>query len=170
MNYQFFTIPVFTPGEGQAALNKFCNQHRVVTVEKQFVGHGTDSAWTLCVSYMDGAGELPQTPLSPSGNKRDSIDYKEVLNAHDFAIYAGLRALRKTLAQQENIPAYALFNNEQLAAMVTGETTTLTALSEIDGVGKARLEKYGEVFISELQRLLATTPVGNDETPPDPTV
>ena len=41
---------------------------------------------------------------------------------------------------------YALFTNEQLAEMVTRRTTTIAALGEIDGVGKARIEKYGKYF------------------------
>jgi hypothetical protein len=33
-------------------------------VEKQFVGHGTDSAWTLCVSY--NPPDPAQTPPLPA--------------------------------------------------------------------------------------------------------
>ncbi|MBP9803395.1 MAG: HRDC domain-containing protein [Candidatus Accumulibacter sp.] len=50
------------------------------------------------------------------------------------------------MAEQEGVPMYALFTNEQLAEMVTRRTTTIAALGEIDGVGKARIEKYGKYF------------------------
>ncbi len=37
MKYHFFTITAQTPEPGQEALNPFCVQHRVVSVEKQFL-------------------------------------------------------------------------------------------------------------------------------------
>jgi hypothetical protein len=82
MKFQFFSIAAQMPEHGQQALNIFCAGHRVVSVEKYFVTHGTESFWSVCVTYHEAAGKLL------SGNKRDRIDYKEVLNEQDFAIYA----------------------------------------------------------------------------------
>ena len=141
MRFGFFAIPAQTPGPGQEKLNAFCAGHRVVSVEKQFVAQGVDSFWSICVTYVDG------TERPASGGRRERIDYKELLDERDFAVYAELRQLRKTLAEQEGVPAYALFTNEQLAEMVTGRVTTQAALGEVNGVGKARLEKYGDAFL-----------------------
>jgi superfamily II DNA helicase RecQ len=57
-----------------------------------------------------------------------------------------LRTLRKTLADQEGVPAYALFTKEQLADMVRRPVLSLEGLAGIDGVGQARVEKYGDAF------------------------
>ncbi len=80
-----------------------------------------------------------------------------MLNEQDFALFAKLRDLRKTLAEQEGVPAYALFTNEQLARMVQQRVTSKAALAEIEGVGASRLEKYGDAF---LQLLLEATSNG----------
>ena len=50
MKYHFFTIAAQTPEPDQEALNQFCGQHRVVSVEKQFVAQGLDSFWSICVT------------------------------------------------------------------------------------------------------------------------
>lgn len=74
-----------------------------------------------------------------------------MLSEPDFVVFAKLRALRKALAEKEGVPAYALFTNEQLAEMVQRRARTLTELREIDGVGEARVEKYGKDFLGILQ-------------------
>jgi superfamily II DNA helicase RecQ len=150
MNYQFFVIPAHNPVSAQEKLNRFCAGHRVANVEKAFVANGDRSFWSVCVTWLDGAGEKGSRPKS-------RVDYKEVLNEKDFAIFVKLRTLRKTIAEKEGLPVYALFSNEQLAAMVQKRIITRTALGAIDGVGKARLEKYGEAFISVLRSEFAAS-------------
>jgi superfamily II DNA helicase RecQ len=126
----------------------------VVNVEKAFVANGDRSFWSVCVTWMDGAGEKGSRPKS-------RVDYKEVLNEKDFAIYVKLRTLRKTIAEKEGLPLYALFSNEQLAAMVQKKIATRTALGAVDGVGKARLEKYAEPFLGVLRSEFAASPSGS---------
>ena len=98
-------------------------------------------------------------------NRRDKIDYREVLSEQDFALYAQLRNLRKALAEQEGITAYALFTNEQLAGMVTARVRSESELAKIEGVEKARLEKYGSAFLQVLKTSL-TEQQEHDNAPP----
>ena len=74
-----------------------------------------------------------------------------MLSQTDFALFARLRALRKQLAEREGVPAYALFTNEQLAEMVQRGVHNAAGLKEIDGVGDARIEKYGAAFLMVLK-------------------
>ena len=143
MKYHFTAIPATDPEEAQEALNRFCAQHRVISVDKQFVSNADRSYWAICVAYHDGRRGSAATPKS-------KIDYREVLNEQEFALFAKLRNLRKTLAEQEGVPAYALFTNEQLAAMVQRRVTSKAGLAEISGVAAGRIEKYGEAFVNLL--------------------
>ena len=68
----------------------------------------------------------------------------------EFGVKSKLRELRQTLAKKEAIPVYTIFTNEQLAAMVTQETSRVSQLKEIPGVGEARIDKYGEAFVRVL--------------------
>jgi superfamily II DNA helicase RecQ len=70
----------------------------------------------------------------------------------EFAIFSQLRQLRKELAEQEGIPVYAVFTNDHLADMVRQRIVSLAGLKGIDGIGQARLEKYGEAFLRILKR------------------
>ncbi|MEE9355683.1 MAG: HRDC domain-containing protein [Methylococcaceae bacterium] len=128
MKFQFFTISALSPEYGQQQLNAFCGQHRVVSVEKQLIAQGENSYWSVCVSYIEGETEFA-TKSSKNNNKRGRIDYKEVLSEQDFSVYAELRNLRKKLAEQEGIPVYAIFSNEQLAEMVIQQVATISALA-----------------------------------------
>lgn len=149
MRFHFLTIPAFDPDAAQDALNAFCAQHRIVASERHFVDRGVDSFWAVCVTWVEGSAAA-----FPAQGKRDRVDYREVLGEADFAVYSELRRLRKQLAEREGVPAYAIFTNEQLAAMVQRRVATAQALGAIEGVGEARVVNFGDVFLATLARLL----------------
>lgn len=62
-----------------------------------------------------------------------------------------LRDLRQIIAKEESVPVYTIFTNEQLAAMVTSNAHSLNELGKIDGIGEARLAKYGSRFLDSMQ-------------------
>ena len=131
-------------------LNAFLRSHRIAAVDRQFVADGANSFWSVCVTFT-AAGANPATTAGGDASKK-RIDYREVLNDHDFAVFAKLRTLRKTLADSEGVPAYALFTNDQLAEIVKRNVASKKALGEINGVGEARVEKYGVQFLEALQQ------------------
>ena len=131
-------------------LNSFLAANRIARVEHQFVSDGGNSFWTFCVTCADGSAASGSTSGGRLGKKR--VDYREVLSESDFAIFAKLRTLRKTLADQEGVPAYALFTNEQLAELVTRNVQSKTALGEVPGVGDGKVEKYAEAFLTALKQ------------------
>jgi len=142
MRIEFFTIPIQSPkSAAAAALNQFLASHAVLSIERHFVQDGQNSVWAVCVSYQDGH------QVDSSNSKAAKIDYKEVLNEKQFVVYAKLRDLRKAMADQEGVPAYALFNNRQLAEMVQHKITTLVELKKLTGIGDARADKYGQHFL-----------------------
>ncbi len=149
MRMHFATIPVLDSGPAQAELNRFLASHRVLTVERHLVASEHGAVWAVCVSYTEGRAE-PSGTKPPSGKKKP-VDYRELLSEDDFRVFAQLRALRKTEAQREGIPAYAIFTNEQLAAIVRGRVRSVAALAKIEGVGKSRVEKYGPKFLAALR-------------------
>lgn len=65
-----------------------------------------------------------------------------------------LRKLRKQLAQQEKMPAYIIFNDAALQDMVFKKPVTLDAFANVKGVGEAKLEKYGKLFVGLIRSVL----------------
>ncbi len=145
MPFEFIQIPANGQGSAKEELNKLLRGGRIASVRKEFVPNGEDSFWAFCIEFLDGSLGVDRS--RSSGPK---IDYKEVLNDADFAVFAKLRDLRKAISDKEAIPAYSIFTNEQLAAMVTGKVDSLTAMGTVPGVGAARLEKYGAAFLALL--------------------
>jgi superfamily II DNA helicase RecQ len=144
MQMRFFSIPLHDGEQAAEELNGFLAAHKVLSVERHFVQDGANSSWAVCVSYLQGNGRPPSA-------KKSKIDYREVLSEEDFAVFAKLRSLRKTLAEKDGVPAYALFTNEQLAEMVRRRVHTNSGLKEIEGIGQARVDKYGASFITILR-------------------
>ena len=79
------------------------------------------------------------------------VDYKEILSPADFVTFARLREVRKELAKAEQVPAYAIFTNEQLAEIAKALPLSANALSKIEGLGENRVEKYGGQFLKVLK-------------------
>ena len=133
------------------ALNKLLRGGRIASVQKEFVTDGENAYWAFCVESLDGAA------VSPGGKSgsgaRERVDYKEVLSEADFAVFAKLRDLRKTFAEKEAIPAYSVFTNEQLAAMVTEKVSSLAgkerkgsnAKVEYCGLNGFSVSEWGQV-------------------------
>ncbi|MCI5222135.1 MAG: hypothetical protein D3924_05560 [Candidatus Electrothrix sp. AR4] len=146
MKLHFFTVSALDPAESADELNRFCAGRQVLDLERQFVAAGSNSFWSICVCY--------QEIKNISKNSKGKVDYREVLNEKDFALFVTLRSLRKEQAEKESVPPYALFTNEQLAEMIRGKVSTLQGLSEIKGVGAAKMEKYGRLFLDALGKAM----------------
>lgn len=135
MPYKFFTIPVRDVGLAEEALNGFLRSHKVLSVDRRWVEQGDNSYWSFCIDYL----ETRRNGEANRPSERTNVDYKEVLSAEDFAVFARLRDLRKGLAQEEAVPVYTIFTNEQLAQMVQQRVKSKQDLEAIPGVGETRI-------------------------------
>lgn len=57
------------------------------------------------------------------------------------------RERRSKKSKKEGVPPYVIFTNNQLASIVKKRPQSLSELSEIEGIGKAKLEKYGQEIL-----------------------
>ena len=137
-------IHTLAPGDSRALedLNKFMRGHRVLTIDKAC--HA--GVWSVCETYVEGAASAAK-----ESRRAPKIDYREVLNDDCFKRFAQLRDLRKKLAEEERLPAYAVFTNEELAEIAKARCAMLADLGKIEGIGPARVEKYGEAVLTHLR-------------------
>ena len=149
MAFTFYKIPARGCLETERELNAFLATNRILSVDRRWVELGDNSYWALCVDYL---------PINPAQNSKSSrkyqsrVDYKDQLNEEDFKVFSELRELRKSIANSDGVPVYAVFTNEQLANMVKKRTLTHGSMSQIDGIGKAKLDKYAERFLVQLNQ------------------
>jgi hypothetical protein len=153
MKLKFFTIPAVSPEAAEADLNRFLGAHRVSHVERHFTADGAASFWAICVTWVE-AGEGPGASLAPDGARRGRIDYREVLEADEFALYDRLRTLRKQTAEAEGLPPFAVFTNEQLADMVRRRAATLADLGRIEGTS----QHFANQYLGEADRFALARP------------
>lgn len=66
------------------------------------------------------------------------------------SLFEILRKLRSDIAKEEEVPAYVIFNDATLRQLENERPMSDQDFLAIDGVGKAKLEKYGEVFIKAI--------------------
>lgn len=71
-------------------------------------------------------------------------------------LFEQLRALRRSIADGENVPAYIVFSDAALADMCQKLPTSDAEFLDVSGVGKSKLERYGEAFLQEISHYLAT--------------
>ena len=143
MQLKVFVLPVKNLGAAEVEMNACLRGHRVLAVQKEFVAEGENSFWSFCVEYLDGIG----ADALAAGGRPPKVDYKEVLKPEEFEVFSRLRDWRRAVAEKEGVPVYTIFTNEQLAQMVQKKVNSKAALKEIEGVGDARVEKYGDALV-----------------------
>ena len=74
----------------------------------------------------------------------------------DEGLFERLRELRKRLADERDVPAYIVFSDVALRQMARNYPESERDFARISGVGEKKLREYGEVFLSEIARHLAT--------------
>jgi ATP-dependent DNA helicase RecQ len=75
---------------------------------------------------------------------------RALLAEDDEGLFSALKALRRRLAQAQDVPAYVVFPDRTLIEMAARRPTTLDALAAIPGVGAKKLETYGRAFLDVL--------------------
>ncbi|MBC5841829.1 MAG: DNA helicase RecQ [Flavobacteriaceae bacterium] len=88
------------------------------------------------------------TVQKPTLEKIESKTKKGKTTAN--SLFETLRKLRYAISKEEEVPAYVIFSDAALRQMETNRPMSEDELIAIDGVGKAKLEKYGQPFIKAI--------------------
>jgi ATP-dependent DNA helicase RecQ len=94
----------------------------------------------------DSAGRRAKRQKARGERTRASLD----IAPHESPLWDALRELRARLAKEQGVPAYVIFHDATLLAMLRGRPQSLRELGAISGVGERKLERYGEDFLGVL--------------------
>jgi superfamily II DNA helicase RecQ len=141
MLFKIITVSAIESQE-ENELNSFLSSHKVISIEKHLMTENNQNFWTFCIQYMEG-----DPPNKNNLKYPVKIDYREVLNAEEFIRFSDFRKIRKQLALDEALPAFAIFNDAELAEMAKAEALSLASMLGIKGIGDKKVEKYGIKFI-----------------------
>ncbi|AWK44137.1 ATP-dependent DNA helicase RecQ [Photorhabdus laumondii subsp. laumondii] len=86
--------------------------------------------------------------------KGRSQQSKSYSGNYDRKLFAKLRKLRKSIADEENIPPFVVFNDVTLIEMAEQCPVTEGEMLLINGVGQRKLERFGNVFMALIREHL----------------
>jgi len=101
-----------------------------------------EAALMLAVPRMMVAKPRPGTSRVPGGN-------------YDRKLFAKLRKLRKTIADEESVPPYVVFNDATLIEMTELLPVTSSEMLSVNGIGQRKLERFGRPFMQMIKQHLS---------------
>ncbi|MDR0307597.1 MAG: DNA helicase RecQ [Chitinispirillales bacterium] len=72
----------------------------------------------------------------------------------DKQLFAVLRDLRLAIAKEQNVPAFVIFPDSALTDMCVKTPVTKEGFLKVSGVGRVKLEKFGDRFLSVIAEFL----------------
>ena len=73
---------------------------------------------------------------------------KALVSDDDAPVLSALKAKRRALAENAGVPAYIIFTDKTLVEMSQRRPLNLDEMSQINGVGTKKLEKFGTIFLA----------------------
>lgn len=132
-----------------------------MTVQQYLTANSVPPMLVFVAQYVQAAG----IASSQNNSSRDRIDYRAVLDPEQFALFSRLRDKRKQLAEREGLPVYTIVSNAQLAQIVQTGAKTVASLEKIDGLGEARIRKYGQELVEVLAESLPSAEKASEKMP-----
>jgi len=91
-------------------------------------------------------------PRSKGGGGRKGSVSRQGLSDGDAELFKALRQLRKRLADAAGVPPFVIFGDASLAEMASRRPASRDELLQVSGVGRHKLERYGDEFLAEILR------------------
>ena len=107
---------------------------------------------------MDMRVDQPARTLRRSASRGGDGGESGVPNTgYDTALFEQLRTLRRRLANDEGVPAFVVFSDATLRGLATARPVNRQAMLAVSGVGPAKLERYGDAFLSVVREHVGAT-------------
>jgi ATP-dependent DNA helicase RecQ len=80
-------------------------------------------------------------------------------------LWEALRAKRREIAEEQDVPPYVIFHDATLMEMISAMPQNLRQMAAISGIGARKLELYGEQFLEVIAAHAETSaPVSSEDT------
>jgi ATP-dependent DNA helicase RecQ len=121
------------------------NKIRLTPLAREVLFEGEKVQLTTVQKIMIDKAELKESKVKSAPN----------------SLFETLRKLRYEISKEEEVPAYAIFSDAALRQMETIRPMSDEEFISIDGVGKTKLEKYGDAFIKAIIEFQKNKPLKN---------
>jgi len=161
-----------TDAASEEAVGTFLQGKRVHHWQSAFSGNG----WDMLIAFeedhrrhdrdgsRDGRDSRPERreprgQRSMAERKPERIEHLPELPAEDMPLYENIRKWRNTVAREEKIKPYILFNNKQLEDLVKSKPKDADSLKAITtDITPEHFQKYGNELLGLVSSGAAVTP------------
>lgn len=105
--------------------------------------HVTNRGWDV----LDGKITVKRRMISKVQKKKQIFD-----EAENADLFEALREKRKELARKQRVPAFMIFSDRSLHDMSRIKPQNETDFLEVNGVGQAKMKKYGQAMINIIKQ------------------
>lgn len=88
---------------------------------------------------------------APSREKSSKVQQKQ---SYDRFLFSKLRALRKQIAERDDVAPYVVFSDATLIEMAQQLPQSRSEFLQVSGVGQTKLSRYGDDFLDLIQEYL----------------
>ncbi len=118
----------------------------------------------VCDNCRRGSSLRVRSPRAPALQANPAAPDPEPISDEESALFERLRAWRREKAREDGLPAYCVLHDRTLYAIARARPVTLRDLSQVHGMGTARLQNYGDDILNVV--LHAEPPAGVDPISP----
>ena len=129
-------------------IDELCDQEFLVRVGEYNVINVTADGQRL----LEGMGEARLSEPSKKKQKKSAV--AETLNKADRDLFESLRAKRREIAQERDVPPYVIFGDKTLRSLAEIKPIERTDLLKVYGIGERKAEDLGDAFLSVIREYL----------------
>ncbi|MCK6265514.1 ATP-dependent DNA helicase RecQ [Vibrio sp. ZSDE26] len=112
----------------------------------------TEEARPVLRGEMELELAVPRLDTAARSAKSDKLSSKN----YDKKLFAKLRKLRKSIADEDSLPPYVVFSDATLIDMAEILPTSYGEMLAVNGVGQRKLDKYADAFLDLIQEHITT--------------
>ena len=155
-SYRHYELPVF--GKGKDKSQEFWSSIIRQTMLLGFLSKDIENIGVIKMapkgrSFIEEPFHLELTKDHDYGREEEPSITDEAVSrsSYDEALFELLKGLRKKVAKQKGLPPYVIFQDPSLEEMAIIYPTTKEELSQINGVGRGKVSKFGQPFIEAIK-------------------
>ena len=92
--------------------------------------------------------------LLQAGTQKKKSAQAVALGEEEQVLFEALRACRKQLADENNVPPFVIFHDKTLIHMTAIRPVSKGEMMSISGVGQTKLDRYGDAFLAVISSAL----------------
>jgi superfamily II DNA helicase RecQ len=142
MQIKLFTIPVGDAGTALEEMNRFLRNNKILEIHDELINNDKGAYWCFCARYIEKT-------FQESTHEKARVDYKQILDETTFMKFAKLREIRKKVAAEEGLPAFAVFTDEELSGLAKLNDITQKSMLSVKGIGDKKVERFAKYFMND---------------------